>query len=376
MQLKTTFILTVAIVLFTYCSAESKMDIQLENEKAPFYANGFDQKIIDIKEITLNGRILYSNKHYQVFITGGSIKLISDQSGEVKDGVTLILISTMKPGVSELMIKIYDPKSNKPSDMKDTVQQKTEKKYLLTTMEDDRDFDQDGFPDIAELKDEKDRLAFLNWFTQLVEIQYYYQNERWSKGNRDCSGLARFAFAEALKKHDDDWKRKWNMFFDWSIQDVEKFHYPHIPILKNKLFRVKEGPFSKHDLENQTFDIFATSEKLMRYNTNFITKDLTQAQIGDLLFYKNRHSFHVMIFLGHRSWLKKVSEEQESLQRQGIEVFEEKNYVVYHTGPIEDGKGEVRKVPVAKLKKHPSPIWRPIRENANFLGVFRWNILN
>jgi uncharacterized protein len=27
------------------------------------------------------------------------------------------------------------------------------------------------------------------------------------------------------------------------------------------------------------------------------------------------------------------------------------------------------------LLHHPDPRWRPLKENANFLGVYRWNIL-
>ncbi len=50
-------------------------------------------------------------------------------------------------------------------------------------------------------------------------------------------------------------------------------------------------------------------------------------------------------------------------------------WVIYHTGPVAGSKGEVRRVTVEELQEHPSPRWRPIPGNPNFLGVYRWHIL-
>jgi uncharacterized protein YfaT (DUF1175 family) len=53
--------------------------------------------------------------------------------------------------------------------------------------------------------------------------------------------------------------------------------------------------------------------------------------------------------------------------------------VVYHTGPTGEGrrkgKGEMRRVTLDDLLHHPDVRWRPVAENSNFLGVYRWNIL-
>jgi uncharacterized protein len=54
--------------------------------------------------------------------------------------------------------------------------------------------------------------------------------------------------------------------------------------------------------------------------------------------------------------------------------------VVYYTGPIrrssgKQGKGEMRRLLVSDLLYHPDARWRPLPENTNFLGVYRWNIL-
>jgi uncharacterized protein YfaT (DUF1175 family) len=35
----------------------------------------------------------------------------------------------------------------------------------------------------------------------------------------------------------------------------------------------------------------------------------------------------------------------------------------------------MRRVTLAELLNHPSPRWRPVTGNSNFLGVYRWNIL-
>jgi uncharacterized protein YfaT (DUF1175 family) len=49
--------------------------------------------------------------------------------------------------------------------------------------------------------------------------------------------------------------------------------------------------------------------------------------------------------------------------------------VVYHTGPIGKAAGEMRRIRLSQLLQHPSPRWRPVPGNSNFLGVYRWNIL-
>jgi uncharacterized protein YfaT (DUF1175 family) len=51
------------------------------------------------------------------------------------------------------------------------------------------------------------------------------------------------------------------------------------------------------------------------------------------------------------------------------------DWVVYHTGPSDEGPGEVRKVRLETLRQHPSPRWRPLAGNPQFVGVFRLAIL-
>jgi uncharacterized protein YfaT (DUF1175 family) len=127
------------------------------------------------------------------------------------------------------------------------------------------------------------------------------------------------------------------------------------------LFRVNPGPFVPADLHNGSFAQFADAQTLMRDNTHLIGRDLRYARPGDLIFYRqldqdapydvsDYHSpFHSMIVTG--------------------------DAVVYHTGPIHHGKGEMRRLLFTDLLHHPDARWRPIKENENFLGVYRWNIL-
>jgi uncharacterized protein YfaT (DUF1175 family) len=48
-----------------------------------------------------------------------------------------------------------------------------------------------------------------------------------------------------------------------------------------------------------------------------------------------------------------------------------RDWVVYHTGPVDGGPGEVRKVRLDDLTRHPVPRWRPVPHNPSFVGIFR-----
>jgi hypothetical protein len=54
---------------------------------------------------------------------------------------------------------------------------------------------------------------------------------------------------------------------------------------------------------------------------------------------------------------------------------EGEDWIVYHTGPMDGGPGEVRKVRLADLARHPSERWRPLLSNARFVGAFRLGVL-
>src|SRR5687768_4332639 len=70
------------------------------------------------------------------------------------------------------------------------------------------DYDNDGIPDAAELQSHQDRQNFRRWFTSIAEAQYYRMSEQWNQEQRDCAGLVRFAWREALRRHDRVWFQK------------------------------------------------------------------------------------------------------------------------------------------------------------------------
>ena len=51
------------------------------------------------------------------------------------------------------------------------------------------DSDNDGIPDVAELRTFQDRDSFRRWFTAIAEIQFYQPSNQWNEEQRDCAGL-------------------------------------------------------------------------------------------------------------------------------------------------------------------------------------------
>ncbi|MGH9163199.1 MAG: DUF1175 family protein [Vicinamibacteraceae bacterium] len=92
----------------------------------------------------------------------------------------------------------------------------------------------------------------------------------------------------------------------------------------------------------------------MQDNAERVGRDSAARRPGDLLvFYQPQQDepYHLMVFVGRS-------------------VFEDEgnDWVVYHTGPR---AGEVRKVRLNDLLRHPEPRWRPLAVNPRFLGVYR-----
>jgi uncharacterized protein YfaT (DUF1175 family) len=218
----------------------------------------------------------------------------------------------------------------------------------------------DGTPDFLRLDDPTDQLTFRRWFTFLAEIQYFTPAPDRSAEIVDCSALLRYAYREALRRHDARWCGSSHLPLIPAMNSVEKYSYPQTP-LGADLFRLCAGPFTSSDLSNPTFGQFASAETLQKFNTFFISRDITRVRPGDLLFYcrpTERIPFHSMIFLGR----SQITEGKA-------------NYVVYDTGPDGTKAGEIRRRPLEELLNYPDPQWQPKWTNPHFLGVFRWNIL-
>ncbi len=138
------------------------------------------------------------------------------------------------------------------------------------------------------------------------------------------------------------------------IPSVAQYAYPFTPLGAN-LFRVRPGTYQAEDVGNGNFAQFADAKTLWQQNTFLVTRNVAAARPGDLLFYRQLEQdspYHSMILTGRAH-----------------------DWAVYHTGPTANGPGEVRRVKLDDLIHHPDSRWRPIPQNTNFLGVYRWNIL-
>jgi uncharacterized protein len=226
----------------------------------------------------------------------------------------------------------------------------------ITTSLDDGDRRGDGTPDFLRLG-AADRDSFREWFTFLAEAQFFRKDV--PAEINDCAALIRYAYREAFRTHDSAWMSHAHLPLVAAMPDVRKYAYPYTPLEAN-LFRTRPGPFHISDLTDGAFAQFADAQTLQRFNTHFVARSLELARPGDLLFFRQSTTlaFHSMVWVGPSHF-----EDDSQL------------FVVYHTGSIGSHAGEIRRLTVSELMHHPEPRWRPLEGNANFLGVYRWNIL-
>ena len=223
----------------------------------------------------------------------------------------------------------------------------------------------DGTPDFLRLDSPEDRDSFRRWFAVIAEYQALRPDNELPAEINDCGALIRYAYRNAMHAHDEAWFQETRIRPPDALASVEKYGYPHTP-LGAALFRVRPGVFAAEDLQSGAFAEFADAKTLRSLNMFLVSRDVRQARPGDVLFYfqlEQYSPFHSMILIGRSQW----PVEGESLQVNDI--------VVYHTGPMGKKPGEMRRVRVEELLHHPSPRWRPVEGNSNFLGVYRWNIL-
>jgi hypothetical protein len=216
-------------------------------------------------------------------------------------------------------------------------------KFEIPYHEDYTDDNSNGFPDVLEL-DYSDSINFRNWFLEISKSQFAKKSNLWK--DRDCSGLIRFAYKEALKKHDENWEKNSDFVHHSSIQkpDVKKYNYPDIPLIGTKIFKILDFEFG----------VFADAYHLLKYNVDFVSKDYKKAKSGDILFFYHPSSvdmpYHSMIYTG--------------------------DGLLYHTGPIEDKEGELRYLKLEDVLKNFPLDWQPLPSNNKFLGFFKFKILS
>jgi uncharacterized protein YfaT (DUF1175 family) len=208
-----------------------------------------------------------------------------------------------------------------------------------------------------------DRENFRKWFTLIAEGQFYHLSDQWNAEQRDCAGLVRFAWREALRRHDRIWFQKMGPGYTAIAPDVARYNLEQSP-LGEKLFRTSFGSYKDGELSNGTFSEFADARSLKSFNAKFISRDRHYAEVGDLLFFYQpwvqKFPYHVMIFLG----------------RAKLNADPSSDWVVYHTGSSPTDEGTVKKVELSVLDHHPNKRWRPMESNPNFLGYYRLKILD
>jgi uncharacterized protein YfaT (DUF1175 family) len=224
------------------------------------------------------------------------------------------------------------------------------------------DSDSDGIPDPVELRAYGDRESFREWFTAIAEAQFYDASREWNESQRDCAGLVRFAWREALRAHDRAWLLRMGEGYDPVAPDVRAYTLERGP-LGEKLFRTSAGSFAETNLADGTFSEYADARTLKEFNSRFVGRDPSRAEPGDLIFFHQpwvqKYPYHVMLFLG------RARTDSEGAA----------DWLVYHTGSSPGDAGEVRKVRLSVLARHPDPRWRPVAANKNFLGFYRLKIL-
>jgi uncharacterized protein YfaT (DUF1175 family) len=194
------------------------------------------------------------------------------------------------------------------------------------------------------LADESDRAAFRAWFRFLADAQFYRQTHDVT----DCAALVRHAYREALRTHGPEWVRRSGLPLTPTFPDVRR--PPRAPGSAWPLFRISSDPDAGRAE-------FADAATLIRFNAIAAGRDTAGMRPGDLLYFHQPGQTapdHLMVFVGRSEFER-----------------DHDDWIVYHTGPDDEGPGEVRKVRLADLVQHPNARWRPLTSNPRFVGLFR-----
>ncbi|MFH1726060.1 MAG: DUF1175 family protein [Elusimicrobiota bacterium] len=179
--------------------------------------------------------------------------------------------------------------------------------------------------------------AFRGWFIRIVQEQFRQgPSPRWTQ--RDCAGLVRFAAAEALKDHDERWLKANGV--------SNRYLPPEVGVGGAR----KEAVAGWKQVGSRERGAYASAIAIVQENSAFVSKDVNQARPGDLLFFDQGEDQHLMIWMGH--------------------------YIAYHTGRESEKETGLRSVRVSEMMKWKDTRWRPVIDNPNFVGVYRFSFLS
>ncbi len=179
--------------------------------------------------------------------------------------------------------------------------------------------------------------SFRSWFARIIHEQLRQgPSPRWTQ--RDCASLIRYGAYEALKNHDKKWLRanglsNRNLPPDVNLREDQK------SILNSwkQMGGEKTGPY-------------VSAIVLIQENTAFISKDFNMALPGDIIFFDQGESQHVMVWMG--------------------------NHIAYHTGTVKKNDNGLRRVSLTQLMNWRDTRWQPKIDNPNFIGIFRFSFLS
>lgn len=178
---------------------------------------------------------------------------------------------------------------------------------------------------------------------------------RWDAQQRDCAGLVRFVYREALRVRTTaqiDQVGVPSALLLPLVSDAARQLFPSYPNIWATGF---DGQ------GHERFGAYADAETLVGHNFRRVAMRPEDGLPGDLLVYRKAleadEPYHLMLLAGE--------------DRAGRELAG-RGLAVYHNGSA-GPDAAVRIVPLADLDRSPDPVWIPDERNPHFLGVFRWN---
>lgn len=185
--------------------------------------------------------------------------------------------------------------------------------------------------------DGKQSRVFRAWLVRIVQAQLDQgPTPRWQ--HRDCAGLVRFAVAEALRPHDEKWKKAMGLAGTALPPEPELSDEQRQALRHN--WRLADGSHSA----------YAGALELVQGNTRFVSRQWQQALPGDLFFFDQGDDQHLMVWMGR--------------------------YLAYHTGSAVPGDTGLRAMDIKELLNWKDTRWQPVPHNPNFAGIYRFSFLS